>query len=180
MGHLHRKYILCVESGQMTADIWEEFLRTLLFAWMCFGAGSCLWYWRSWANRYGLQTASKGLLLLSPVLLSAFGYRSTEAVRTAELLASTPAARSVFDEAPQLVAEFDCVTTPGGVQIEFSRTRTRTGAEAGRKVQAVSGRGGLNGASDRQSDYDSGSAGASAVEVPEWGSLARYGNGWSK
>ena len=164
----------------MSGVIWQEFLHVLAAAWICFATGAMLWHWRAWATFAGLQHCSKLLLLLSPVLLSAFGYRSTEAVRTAELLAQQPRARSVFDEAPQLVAEFDCVTTPGGYTIEFTRTRTRTGAEAGRKVQAVSGRGRLNGASDRQSYHDPGIAGAGVVEVPEWGSLARHGNGWAK
>jgi hypothetical protein len=163
----------------MTAEIYAEFLRTLAIAWACFAMGAALWHWRAWATFAGLQHCSKLLLLLSPVLLSAFGYRSTEAVRTAELLAQQPRARSVFDEAPQLVAEFDCVTTPGGYTIEFTRTRTRTGAEAGRRVQAVCGRSGVNGASDRQFDFDSGSAGASTLEVPEWAAIARHGNGWA-
>jgi hypothetical protein len=164
----------------MTAEIYAEFLRTLAIAWACFAMGAALWHWRAWATFAGLQHCSKLLLLLSPVLLSAFGYRSTEAVRTAELLAQQPRARSVFDEAPQLVAEFDCVTTPGGYTIEFTRTRTRTGAEADRRVQVVPRRSGIDGASDRQSYHDPGIAGAGVVEVPEWGSLARHGNGWAK
>lgn len=164
----------------MTADIWAEFLRVLAAAWLCFGLGACLWHWRAWATFGGLQHASKLLLLLSPVLLSAFGYHSTQAVKTVELLAQQPRARSVFDEAPQLVAEFDCVRTPGGYTIEFTRTRTRTGAEAGRQVQIACGRSGVDGAQDRQTYHDAGSAGASTLEVPEWGSVARYGNGWAK
>ena len=180
MGYFHREHVLGVEPDKMTAEIYAEFLRTLAIAWACFAMGAALWHWRAWATFAGLQHCSKLLLLLSPVLLSAFGYRSTEAVRTAELLAQQPRARSVFDEAPQLVAEFDCVTTPGGYTIEFTRTRTRTGAEADRRVQVVPRRSGIDGASDRQSYHDPGIAGAGVVEVPEWGSLARHGNGWAK
>lgn len=160
----------------MSGVIWQEFLHVLAAAWICFATGAILWHWRAWATFAGLQHCSKLLLLLSPVLLSAFGYRSTEAVRTAELLASMPAARSVFDETPQLVAEFDYVTTPGGYTIEF--TRTRTGAEADRRVRVVPRRSGIDGVSDREAYRDAGIAGAGTLGVPEWGSLARHGNGW--
>jgi len=176
VGRVYREHVLCVELSAMTAEIWAEFTRTLAAAWICFALGAALWHWRAWATFAGLQHCSKLLLLLSPVLLSAFGYRSTEAVRTAELLASMPAARSVFDETPQLVAEFDCVTTPGGYTIEF--TRTRTGAEADRRVRVVPRRSGIDGVSDREAYRDAGIAGAGTLGVPEWGSLARHGNGW--
>lgn len=77
--------LLRIELDIMTAEIYREFLQTLAIAWLCFGVGAVLWRWRSWATFAGLQHCSKLLLILSPVLLSAFGYRSTEAVRTAEM-----------------------------------------------------------------------------------------------
>lgn len=163
----------------MTAEIYAEFLRTLAIAWACFAMGAALWHWRAWATFAGLQHCSKLLLLLSPVLLSAFGYRSTEAVRTAELLAQQPRARSVFDEAPRLVAEFDTVTLPGGGTIEFTRTRTDSGrTETARRLQGVRGRGGLDSTPDRQSaDYTRRQI-AGVVGLPSWPDAAGYGGGW--
>ncbi len=111
----------------MTVDIWSEFIRTLAFSWACFGIGVSLWHWRDWANRYGLQVASKGLMLLSPILLSLFGYRSTEAVRTAELIAQAVPVRHVADEIEPLVVDRNTVTTPGGTRIEYIRTNYGAG-----------------------------------------------------
>ena len=71
----------------MSGEIWAEFTQTLAIAWACFAMGAALWHWRAWATFAGLQHCSKLLLILSPVLLSAFGYRSTEAVRTVEMTA---------------------------------------------------------------------------------------------
>ena len=106
----------------MTVDIWSEFIRTLAFAWACFGMGVALWHWRHWANRYGLQIASRGLMLLSPVLLSAFGYRSTEAVRTVELMAQAVPVRHVGHEIEPVIADRDTITTPGGATVDYIRT----------------------------------------------------------
>ena len=163
----------------MTAEIWEEFTRTLAAAWVCFAMGAALWHWRSWATFAGLQHCSKLLLLLSPVLLSAFGYRSTEAVRTAELLAQQPRARSVFDEAPRLVAEFDTITTQGGNVVQFTRTRTDSGrAETAGRVQVAAGRSGRGGASIRQHFDAAQRQIAGVVGLPTRPDAAGYGSGW--
>ena len=111
----------------MTAEIDAEFWRVLLAAWGCFGAGVMLWHWRSWANFAGLQNCSKLLLLLSPVLLSAFGYRSTEAVRTAELMAQAVPVRHVGNEIEPVIADRNTITTQGGAKIEFIRTNYSAG-----------------------------------------------------
>ncbi len=163
----------------MTAEIYAEFLRTLAIAWACFAMGAALWHWRAWATFAGLQHCSKLLLLLSPVLLSAFGYRSTEAVRTAELLAQQPRARSVFDEAPRLVADIDTVTTKGGTIVEFTRTRTDAGrAETAGRVQVAAGRSGRGGASIRQ-HFDAAQRQIAGVEgLPTRPDAAGYGSGW--
>jgi len=114
----------------MTAEIDAEFWRVLLAAWGCFGAGVLLWHWRSWANFAGLQNCSKLLLLLSPVLLSAFGYRSTEAVRTAELMAQAVPVRHVGNEIEPVIADRDTSTTQQGVTVEFIRTNYGWGARS--------------------------------------------------
>lgn len=111
----------------MTAEIDAEFWRVLLAAWGCFGTGVILWHWRSWANFAGLQNCSKLLLLLSPVLLSAFGYRSTEAVRTAELMARAVPVRHVGDEIEPVIADRDTITTQQGVTVEYIRTNYGAG-----------------------------------------------------
>jgi len=170
VGHFHCEHVLGVEPDKMTAEIYAEFLRTLAIAWACFAMGAALWHWRAWATFAGLQHCSKLLLLLSPVLLSAFGYRSTEAVRTAELLAQQPRARSVFDEAPRLVAEHKSIQTQGGTRIEYTRTRT----ERAVAVQAGTRRGGRSDASDRQLGYDTGATTGHAAEMPVWGTISRF------
>jgi len=170
VGHFHCEHVLGVEPDKMTAEIYAEFLRTLAIAWACFAMGAALWHWRAWATFAGLQHCSKLLLLLSPVLLSAFGYRSTEAVRTAELLAQQPRARSVFDEAPRLVAEHKSIQTQGGTRIEYTRTRT----ERAVAVQAGARRGGRGDASDRQLGDDTGTATRHAAEMPVWGTISRF------
>ena len=163
----------------MTADIWAEFLRVLAAAWLCFGLGACLWHWRAWANFGGLQHASKLLLLLSPVLLSAFGYHSTQAVKTVELLAQQPRAKSVFDESPRLVADLDTVTTKGGIIVEFTRTRTDSGrAKTAGHVQAAGRRSGRGGAPVGQHFATAGRAVAGVVGLPAWPDAAGYGGGW--
>ena len=163
----------------MTAEIWAEFTRTLAAAWICFALGAALWHWRAWATFAGLQHCSKLLLLLSPVLLSAFGYRSTEAVRTAELLAQQPRARSVFDEAPRLVAEFDTITTQGGNVVQFTRTRTDSGrTETAGRVQVAAGRSGFSSTPTRQHFAAAGSQVAGVVGLPAWPDAAGYGGGW--
>ncbi len=163
----------------MSGVIWQEFLHVLAAAWICFATGAILWHWRAWATFAGLQHCSKLLLLLSPVLLSAFGYRSTEAVRTAELLAQQPQAKSVFDEAPRLVADIDTVTTKGGTIVEFTRTRTDAGrAETAGRVQAAARRSGRSGAPTRQHFATAGRAVAGVVGLPAWPDAAGYGGRW--
>ena len=132
----------------MTVDIWSEFIRTLAFSWACFGIGVALWHWRDWANRYGLQVASRGLMLLSPILLSAFGYRSTRVVESAELMARAVPVRHVADEIEPLVVNKNTVTTPGGARIEYTRTNYtagRWGAGSVRMGIEQSGRGSSGG-----------------------------------
>ena len=163
----------------MSGVIWQEFLHVLAAAWICFATGAILWHWRAWATFAGLQHCSKLLLLLSPVLLSAFGYRSTEAVRTAELLAQQPRARSVFDEAPRLVAEFDTITTQGGNVVQFTRTRTDSGrTETAGRVQVAAGRSGFSSTPTRQHFAAAGSQVAGVVGLPAWPDAAGYGGGW--
>ena len=163
----------------MTADTWAEFLRVLAAAWLCFGLGACLWHWRAWATFGGLQHASKLLLLLSPVLLSAFGYHSTQAVKTVELLAQQPRAKSVFDEAPRLVADIDTITTQGGNVVQFTRTRTDSGrTTATGRVRAAAGRSGFSSTPTRQHFAAAGSQVAGVVGLPAWPDAAGYGSGW--
>jgi len=163
----------------MSGVIWQEFLHVLAAAWICFATGAILWHWRSWATFAGLQHCSKLLLLLSPVLLSAFGYRSTEAVRTAELLAQQPRAKSVFDEEPRLVAEFDTITTQGGNVVQFTRTRTDSGrTETAGRVQVAAGRSGFSSTPTRQHFAAAGSQVAGVVGLPAWPDAAGYGGGW--
>ena len=179
MGYFYCKHVLGVEPDKMTAEIYSEFLRTLAIAWACFAMGAALWHWRAWATFAGLQHCSKLLLLLSPVLLSAFGYRSTEAVRTAELLAQQPRASSVFDEAPRLVADVDTVTTKRGTIVEFTRFRTDSGrTETSGRVQAAVGRSGRSSAPIRQHFAVAGREVAGVVGLPAWQDTAGYGGGW--
>ena len=163
----------------MSGVIWQEFLHVLAAAWICFATGAILWHWRAWATFAGLQHCSKLLLLLSPVLLSAFGYRSTEAVRTAELLAQQPRAKSVFEDAPRLVAEFDTITTQGGNIVQFTRTRTDSGrAETAGRVQVAAGRSGRGGASIRQHFDAAQRQIAGVVGLPTRPDAAGYGGRW--
>lgn len=135
----------------MSGVIWQEFLHVLAAAWICFAMGAVLWHWRSWATFAGLQHCSKLLLLLSPVLLSAFGYRSTEAVRTAELMAQAVPVRHVGNEIEPVIADRDTITTQQGVTVEFIRTNygagrwragsVRVGGEQARRRSGSGGRG---------------------------------------
>jgi len=111
----------------MSGVIWEEFLHVLAAAWICFAMGAALWHWRSWATFAGLQHCSKLLLLLSPVLLSAFGYRSTQAVRSAELMARAVPVRHVGNEIEPVIADRDTITTQQGVTVEYIRTNHGAG-----------------------------------------------------
>ena len=151
----------------MTVDIWSEFIRTLAFSWACFGIGVSLWHWRDWANRYGLQVASKGLMLLSPILLSLFGYRSTEAVRTAELIAQAVPVRHVADEIEPLVVDRNTVTTPGGTRIEYIRTNYGQRRGAG-SVRVGDSQFGQRGESGRPGLASVGPSVTGSVPVPIW------------
>jgi len=68
----------------MTAEIDAEFWRVLSAAWGCFAMGVAIWHYRRKLHGYGLQPVGRLLLAISPALLSAFGYHSTQAVRTVE------------------------------------------------------------------------------------------------
>ena len=152
----------------MTAEIDAEFWRALLAAWGCFGAGVLLWHWRSWANFAGLQNCSKLLLLLSPVLLSAFGYRSTEAVRTAELMAQAVPVRHVGNEIEPVIADRDTITTQQGVTVEFVRTNYGAGRWGAGSVRVGSEQTRRRGSSGGRSAATTAHGVTGSVSVPIW------------
>lgn len=146
----------------MTAAIWREFLETLLYSWACFFVGAALWHCRGIATRHGLQAASKILLLMSPVLLSAFGWKSVETVRTAELLAKAPRATPVSDRPDVILAQVDRVTTQGGTQIEYHRTKFGRSVQ----VQRAGSGGGRSSGGGGQVGANTGGAAGVAASVP--------------
>ena len=152
----------------MTAEIDAEFWRVLLAAWGCFGTGVVLWHWRSWANFAGLQNCSKLLLLLSPVLLSAFGYRSTEAVRTAELMAQAVPVRHVGNEIEPVIADRDTITTQRGTRIEFVRTNYGAGRWGAGSVRVGGEQTGRRSSSGRLGTSATARGIAGTVSVPLW------------
>ena len=152
----------------MTAEIDAEFWRVLLAAWGCFGTGVVLWHWRSWANFAGLQNCSKLLLLLSPVLLSAFGYRSTEAVRTAELMAQAVPVRHVGNEIEPVIADRDTITTQGGVRVEYVRTNYGAGRWGARSVRVGGEQARRRGSSGGPSTAATAHGVTGSVSVPLW------------
>lgn len=160
----------------MTAEIWSEYCIVMPLAWVSFFLGIGLWYWRDVANFYGLQHASKLLLFASLMLLSAFGYRSTKAVQTVEMLVYQPRAKSVFDEAPRLVAEYDTVTTPGGFTFELARTRTVSGATATRSVQRASECDGRVGSPTGRGLEETGTPDTGLLAVQTWRQLSGSNN----
>ena len=106
----------------MTAEIDAEFWRVLLAAWGCFAMGVAIWHYRKELHGYGLQPVGRLLLAISPALLSAFGYHSTQAVRTVELMAQAVPVRHVGHEIEPVIADRDTITTPGGATVEYIRT----------------------------------------------------------
>lgn len=106
----------------MTAEIDAEFWRVLLAAWGCFAMGVAIWHYRKELHGYGLQPVGRLLLAISPALLSAFGYHSTQAVRTVELMAQAVPVRHVGHEIEPVIADLDTITTQGGVKVEYIRT----------------------------------------------------------
>ena len=106
----------------MTAEIDAEFWRVLLAAWGCFALGAAIWHYRNELQGYGLQPVGRLLLAISPALLSAFGYHSTQAVRTVELMAQSVPVRHVGNEIEPVIADRDTITTKGGAKVEYIRT----------------------------------------------------------
>jgi len=106
----------------MTAEIDAEFWRVLLAAWGCFAMGVAIWHYRRDLHGYGLQPVGRLLLAISPALLSAFGYHSTQAVRTVELMAQAVPVRHVGHEIEPVIADRDTILTPGGATVEYIRT----------------------------------------------------------
>jgi len=106
----------------MTAEIDAEFWRVLLAAWGCFAMGVAIWHYRKELHGYGLQPVGRLLLAISPALLSAFGYHSTQAVRTVELMAQAVPVRHVGHEIEPVIADRDTITTPGGATVDYIRT----------------------------------------------------------
>jgi hypothetical protein len=106
----------------MTAEIDAEFWRVLLAAWGCFAMGVAIWHYRKELHGYGLQPVGRLLLAISPALLSAFGYHSTEAVRTVELMAQAVPVRHVGHEIEPVIADRDTILTPGGATVDYIRT----------------------------------------------------------
>jgi len=106
----------------MTAEIDAEFWRVLLAAWGCFAMGVAIWHYRNELHGYGLQPVGRLLLAISPALLSAFGYHSTQAVRTVELMAQAVPVRHVGHEIEPVIADRDTILTPGGATVDYIRT----------------------------------------------------------
>jgi len=106
----------------MTAEIDAEFWRVLLAAWGCFAMGGAIWHYRAELQGYGLQPVGRLLLAISPALLSAFGYHSTQAVRTVELMAQAVPVRHVGHEIEPVIADRDTILTPGGATVDYIRT----------------------------------------------------------
>ena len=127
----------------MTAETDAEFWRVLLAAWGCFALGAAIWHYRKDLQGYGLQPVGRLLLAISPALLSAFGYQSTQAVRTVELMAQSVPVRHVGNEIEPVIADRDTVTTQGGVRVEYIRTNygpERRGAGSVRVGDEYTGR----------------------------------------
>lgn len=152
----------------MSGVIWQEFLHVLAAAWICFAMGAALWHWRSWANFAGLQNCSKLLLLLSPVLLSAFGYRSTEAVRTAELMARAVPVQHVGNEIEPVIADRDTITTQQGVKVEYIRTNYGEGRWRAGSVRAGNQQTGRGSGSGRPGAATTAQGVTGTVSLPLW------------
>ena len=119
----------------MTAEIDAEFWRVLLAAWGCFAMGVAIWHYRNELHGYGLQPVGRLLLAISPALLSAFGYHSTQAVRTVELMAQAVPVRHVGHEIQPVIADRDTIVTPGGATVDYIRTNYGAGRRGAGSVR---------------------------------------------
>jgi len=151
----------------MTAEIDAEFWRVLLAAWGCFALGAAIWHYRKDLQGYGLQPVGRLLLAISPALLSAFGYHSTQAVRTVELMARAVPVRHVGQEIEPVIADRDTILTPGGATVEYIRTNygQRRGAGSVRVGDEYTGRRSGSGGRGLASV---GPSVAGSVPVPLW------------
>jgi len=151
----------------MTAEIDAEFWRVLAAAWGCFAMGVAIWHYRKELHGYGLQPVGRLLLAISPALLSAFGYHSTQAVRTVELMAQAVPVRHVGHEIEPVIADRDTILTPGGATVEYIRTNygERRGA---RSVRVGDSQFGKRGESGGRGLASAGAGVAGFVPVPVW------------
>ena len=152
----------------MTAEIDAEFWRVLLAAWGCFAMGVAIWHYRNELHGYGLQPVGRLLLAISPALLSAFGYHSTEAVRTVELMAQAVPVRHVGHEIEPVIADRDTITTQGGVRVDYIRTNYGPGRRGAGSVRVGDSQLGQRGESGGRSLASAGAGVTGSVPVPIW------------
>jgi len=151
----------------MTAEIDAEFWRVLLAAWGCFAMGGAIWHYRAELQGYGLQPVGRLLLAISPALLSAFGYHSTQAVRTVELMAQAVPVRHVGHEIEPVIADRDTILTPGGATVEYIRTNYGERRSAG-SVRVGDSQSGQRIASGRRGLASAGASVAGSVPLSLW------------
>jgi len=152
----------------MTAEIDAEFWRVLLAAWGCFAMGGAIWHYRAELQGYGLQPVGRLLLAISPALLSAFGYHSTQAVRTVELMAQAVPVRHVGHEIEPVIADRDTITTQGGAKIDYIRSNYGTGRWHAGSVRVRDEQTGRRSESGRRGLASAGAGVTGSVSVPLW------------
>jgi len=152
----------------MTAEIDAEFWRVLLAAWGCFAMGVAIWHYRRELHGYGLQPVGRLLLAISPALLSAFGYHSTQAVRTVELMAQAVPVRHVGHEIEPVIADRDTITTPGGATVEYIRTNYGAERRGAGSVRVGDEHTGRRSASGRRGVAGVGPSVTGFVPLPLW------------
>jgi len=152
----------------MTAEIDAEFWRVLLAAWGCFAMGVAIWHYRTKLHGYGLQPVGRLLLAISPALLSAFGYHSTQAVRTVELMAQAVPVRHVGHEIEPVIADRDTILTPGGATVEYIRTNYGAGRRGAGSVRVGNSQFRQGSASSGRGFGSVGAGVTGSVPVPLW------------
>ena len=152
----------------MTAEIDAEFWRVLLAAWGCFAMGVAIWHYRKELHGYGLQPVGRLLLAISPALLSAFGYHSTEAVRTVELMAQAVPVRHVGQEIEPVIADRDTIYTKGGATVEYIRTNYGAERRGAGSVRVGDEHTGRRSASGGRGLASAGSSVTGSVPLPLW------------
>jgi len=152
----------------MTAEIDAEFWRVLLAAWGCFAMGGAIWHYRAELQGYGLQPVGRLLLAISPALLSAFGYHSTQAVRTVELMAQAVPVRHVGHEIEPVIADRDTILTPGGATVEYIRTNYGAGRRSAGSVRFGNSQFRQGITSGRRGLASAGAGVTGSVPVPLW------------